>query len=324
MKSEFSRDIAVLIRYRVSDLYVLPYRSYYRLLIMHEGQLQLYQQWPLPLGKRLIAYLKYRADMSVSEHRRPQSGSLCWHAPRGKVDLRLSSVGDCRGQESLVVRFIYRLCNDYRMLVPPQWQKLQQTAKKRGLMLFAGPMGSGKTTTMYHLARQFVDQCVVMTIEDPVEITEPMFIQLHVNELSEMGYQQLLMVGLRHRPHIFIIGEIRDPQTAQMAVQAALSGHLVMATVHARNVYGALTRLEQLNVDDFYLQQAVSCVCYQRLLPTVKKQLAVLFDLLADDALQESFTKRKVGMTDAWQQQLKNCVAKGCVEKSVAQSYQAG
>jgi competence protein ComGA len=109
-----------------------------------------------------------------------------------------------------------------------------------------------------------------------------------------------------------------------MAVQAALSGHLVMATVHARNVYGALTRLEQLNVDDFYLQQAVSCVCYQRLLPTVKKQLAVLFDLLADDALQESFTKRKVGMTDAWQQQLKNCVAKGCVEKSVAQSYQAG
>lgn len=101
-----------------------------------------------------------------------------------------------------------------------------------------------------------------------------------------MGYQQLLKVGLRHRPQIFIIGEIRDPQTAQMAVQAALSGHLVMATVHARNVYGALTRLEQLNVDDFYLQQAVSCVCYQRLLPTVKKQLAVLFDLLADDALQ--------------------------------------
>lgn len=324
MKSEFSRDIAVLIRYRVSDLYVLPYRSYYRLLIMHEGQLQLYQQWPRPQGQRLIAYLKYRADMSVSEHRRPQSGSLCWHAPAGKVDLRLSTVGDCRGQESLVVRFIYRLCNDYRMLVPPQWQKLQQTAKKRGLMLFAGPMGSGKTTTMYHLARQFVKQCIVMTIEDPVEITEPLFVQLQVNKLAAMSYQELLKVGLRHRPQIFIIGEIRDPQTAQMAIQAALSGHLVMATVHARSVYGALARLRQLNVDESYLRQAISGIFYQRLLPTVQKHLAVLFDLLIDDELQESFVKQRTGMTDDWNQQLKNCMAKGWLEKSVAQSYQAG
>lgn len=325
VKNEFSRDIAVLIRRRVSDLYVLPYRNYYRLLTMRGGRLRLYQQLPLSTGQRLIAYLKYRADMAVSEHRRPQAGSLCWHAPSQTVDLRLSSVGDYRGQESLVVRFIYRLRKDYRILIPAQWQSLLDNAKQRGLMLFAGPMGSGKTTTMYRLARQFAKQQVVMTIEDPVEIDEPSFIQLQVNELAQMSYQQLLKVGLRHRPQIFIIGEIRDPRTAQMAIQAALSGHLVLATVHARNVYGVMARLAQLSIEPYYLQQAVNSVCYQRLLPTTKDhEVAVMFDLLSGDELQTGFVHRKVGMTSAWSKQLAACVASGKLAPSVAEYYQAG
>jgi competence protein ComGA len=325
MKS-FEKEIAVAIGMRAADLYILPFKKYYRLLVTNQGSLQQLKEVPSDYAERLISYLKYQADMAVSEHRRPQLGAMKWQYGPEVVNLRLSSVGDYQGRESLVVRFIYHLTSqNYHLLFPDQWQVLKQILKKRGLHLFAGPMGSGKTTTMYQLVRELADEKVVMAIEDPVEIHEPAFIQLQVNELAGMNYQALLRLGLRHRPDIFIIGEIRDPETAKMTVQAALSGHLVLGTIHAQNAYGAVARLRQLGVAEYYLAQTLTGVCYQRLLPVRSGGQAVLFDSLRGDALNRAIENgEKGGMTDEWGKQLSKAVAVGKISAQVKEAFWEG
>lgn len=325
MKS-FEKEVAVAIGQRAADLYILPFKNYYRLLISNQGLLHQVKEVPADYANRLISYLKYQADMAVSEHRRPQLGAMQWHYGPETVNLRLSSVGDYQGRESLVVRFIYHLSSkNYHLLFPDQWQDLKKILKRRGLILFAGPMGSGKTTTMYQLVRQLANDNVVMAIEDPVEIQEPAFIQLQVNELAGMGYQELLRLGLRHRPDIFIIGEIRDLQTAQMTVQAALSGHLVLGTIHAQSVYGVVARLRQLGVADYYLQQALTGVCYQRLLPTITGGPAVLFDTLTGEQLQRVVKDQQEGaMTDEWQERLTKAMAAGRITEQTKTDFVSG
>lgn len=322
----FEKELNVIINRRIADLYVLPFKNYYRLMVAEQGQLKLFKEVPQDYACRLIAYLKYRADMAVSEHRRPQLGALTWHCGPEKVNLRLSSVGDYQGRESLVVRFIYQLTDDsYHLLFPEQWQELKTLLHRRGLILFAGPMGSGKTTTMYRLARELASRQVVMTIEDPVEISEPRFVQLQINDLAGMGYQQLLRLGLRHRPNVFIIGEIRDPQTAMMTIQAALSGHLVLGTVHARDVYGVIARLIQLGISPYYLEQVMTGVCYQRLLMRSDATPAVLFDQLNGPALANEIQKQQGrGMTNAWTRYLEQAVATSQLTSEEAAKYQNG
>ncbi|MGP4116815.1 competence type IV pilus ATPase ComGA [Levilactobacillus zymae] len=234
---------------RVSDIYVLPQQTGYQVRLRQAHRIQVWRRLPVEVGQQLLTYFKFHANMSVSEHRRPQVGALTWTLPGGHLELRFSTVGDYAGHESLVIRLIYPY-QDLALayLDPPQEHRFAQLARQRGLMLFAGPTGSGKTTTMYTTARQLATEALVLTIEDPVEIKEPRFVQLQVNAPAGMAYSDLIKVGLRHRPDAFIIGEIRDAVTAQAAVRAALSGHLVLSTIHARSAAGTIDRLLDLGV----------------------------------------------------------------------------
>lgn len=324
--NQFSNYITQCIESKTSDLYILPNETGYRVMFNSQIQLTTLDQLNKEEGNQLITYLKYRANMAVSEHRRPQVGAILWEIKQQKINLRLSSVGDFKGNESLVVRFIYPLAQlKNQQLVPQQWSQLEQIISRRGLVLFSGPMGSGKTTTMYQLAQHCCQSQIVMTIEDPVEIQEPNFIQLQVNDRAQMNYEQLLKVGLRHRPDVFIIGEIRDEVTAKMAVKAALSGHLVMATVHAQNTFGVVNRMLQLGVAPEYLEQVIQGICYQRLLPMTNDQFAVLYDLLSDAKLELAFDKTNKGMmTSEWEQQLEQCKHENKITKTTAQKYRWG
>lgn len=327
---EIANMIDQMIAQRCADLYILPGDQEYRLVAtfpQRQGP-QLISQLSLQQGEQIIGYFKYRADMAVSEHRRPQSGACRWWVKQRHswLDLRLSTIGDYRTQESLVIRFIYPFDDQhYNLAFAKQWENINQFMFRRGLILFAGPMGSGKTTTMYRLARQHSDRQLVMTIEDPIEIAEPSFLQLQVNRSAQMNYQDLLRAGLRHRPDIFIIGEIRDPETAQMAVQASLSGHLVLATVHAQSAAGVLTRLRQLSVESYYLEQCLSGICYQRLLPTTANEQVVLFDLLSlkqiNDYLHRQYTG---GVSDDWQERIQTLQEKGTITRTTAENYKWG
>lgn len=328
MSDQFAKIINQAITTHCSDLYCLPVPTGYCLQgSCNNGQVAYKKQISADLGQRLLSFLKYRANMAVSEHRRPQAGALIWQVSEGEtINIRISTVGNFLDQESMVIRFIYTLKDSsYHLLASEQWAKLTDSLIHRGLFLFAGPMGSGKTTTMYRLARTLPSNTVVMTIEDPVEIAEPRFLQLQVNELAGMGYSDLLRVGLRHRPDVFIIGEIRDQKTAMMAIRAALSGHLVLATIHARNVYGVLSRLRQLDIDQEFLQASISGVSYQRLLPTCAGHPAVLFDFLSGTELQQAFSKPgKVGMTNEWQKRITAAITDGQITQQTAAYYAEG
>jgi competence protein ComGA len=303
---------------RVADLYILPNEQRYVLSYQSAVGLGAKIKLDQAAGKQLIAQLKYRANMAVSEHRRPQVGAL----REGVVNLRLSTVGDFQGHESLVVRFIYPLQTvQNQILIAEQQAQLENLIQQRGLILFAGPTGSGKTTTMYQLIKKCCAHQMIMTIEDPVEIEEPNFLQLQVNENAQMSYEQLIKVGLRHRPEVFIIGEIRDPQTAQMAIRAALSGHLVLSTIHAQSAQEVLTRLEQLEVEPYYLEQVIQGVCYQRLLPTTNDKLAVLYDILDKNCL---FENRSDNSQLNWRMNLERCVKEEKITAKTAKKYSNG
>ncbi len=230
---------------RVSDVYLLPRGEQYGLFFRLPQGVREQTRVGRHVASRWLNYLKYQAGMNVAEHRRVQLGALVLSQP--EVTLRLSTVGDVNQQETLVARLIYGippLDDDSRQAVTT----LLPLVKKRGLLALSGATGSGKTTLLYQLAEALSPELMVMTIEDPVEILHPRFLQLQVNPAAEMSYAALLKAALRHRPDVLIIGEIRDGQTAQAACEAAVSGHIVLATVHAKSAALVPLRLQALGV----------------------------------------------------------------------------
>lgn len=227
-------------------------------------------------AKQLITRFKYLGEMDVGEHRRPQLGAISYDLVDNQQRLRLSTVGDYHGNESLVVRFLHSFQTLHlRYFDSAQYELILKRTNERGLYLFSGPTGSGKTTLMYHLAKLSHGQ--VITIEDPVEIEEPSFLQLQTNEKIQQSYEQLIKLSLRHRPDILIIGEIRDELTAKAAIRAALTGHKVFATVHAKGIRETKARMLDLIGSESELTNCLMGVIYQRMLENYKGETEVLF-----------------------------------------------
>lgn len=320
IKKDFEALINEALKYNVSDIYILPKGPRYLIQLRHHNHLQIYARWPLQQGIFLLNYCKFHSGMDISEHRRPQLGSNQFQE---KCYLRYSTVGNYLSQESMVIRIIHKLQDvNLNFLMPQQIKQIERLTKLRGLILLAGPTGSGKTTTIYHLAKHLSQDQMVMTIEDPVEIHEPEFLQLQVNVKAGMTYQHLLEVGLRHRPDVFVIGEIRDEITAKAAVQASLSGHLVLSTVHAQSPEGIIERLQQLGISNDYLKQALNLVLYQRLIPDQNHHLAALLNLVTNNnlwthpKLEESWT--------AWRENLHELAEKNRITTATAKAFRFG
>lgn len=259
--------------YNSSDVYIHPEGEGYRIYIRTNGGLIHYRDLHVEIGQRMISYFKFLGNMDVSERRRPQSGGAKIY-PQGKLrNLRLSTMTNYQMEESLVIRLINPR-KDFRLeehtYFPQQVKKMTELVKNQsGLILFSGPVSSGKTTTMYQLIRKeaFTQNKSVITIEDPVEIEEERFLQIQVNEKAGISYDLMLRQSLRHHPDIIIIGEIRDEKTAQAAIRSALTGHLILATIHAKNAEGVLNRLIDLGVSLDLLQQVVIGIVFQKIIP---------------------------------------------------------
>lgn len=274
------------------------------------------------MGKEIINFFKYAAQMDISEHRRPQVGAMTYEYKGADYYLRLSSLGDFSDQESLVIRIIYQI-SDSSYFFDQQLEFLKELSKKRGLIITSGPTGSGKTTTMYKLAKYVGEKRVVMTIEDPVEVHESSFLQTQVNNEAGIDYINLLKAALRHRPDILIIGEIRDTETARLAVDAALSGHLVFATVHAKSTLQTISRLEGLHVSNNELANCLTAVSYQRLLPR-DSGLSCLLDIAAGEDLSSNIEQNVRGDFINWQDNLKQLRREGEISDATYQNYKEG
>jgi competence protein ComGA len=272
----FGNLMITAIQESIKDVYILPFGRKF-VLKRHNG-IRVVDSHKLDkdVAQKLINYCKYISGMSISEKRRPQMGSFQMKYLNSNFFLRFSFVGNFTDAESIVIRIIYPIDElNIRYHDTAKFDYLQTLSQKGGLILFAGKTGSGKTTSIYNLAQHIGNNKLVMTIEDPIEIVEDDFLQLEVNDYADMGYDNLIKVGLRNHPDIFIIGEIRDASTANAAIRASLSGHLVLSTIHARDNYGVVTRLKQLGCSIDELWSAITAVVYQKLTLNDVQQLSV-------------------------------------------------
>jgi len=299
-----------------SDIYFLCEGQKYRIAMRTSHGLTEYDNVNINNANQIINCLKYAAKMVVSEKRRPQMGRIMWQ----KYPIRLSTVGDVEGNESLVMRVIYDSeSDDIHFLNGCEYSNVRSLCDRRGMIVFAGPTGSGKTTTIYKLASELSKEQVIMTIEDPVELNNQSFLQLQINEAAGLNYSELIKVGLRHRPDVFIVGEIRDNQTANAAIQAALSGHLVLTTVHAQSPAGVIQRLQNLGIEQQFIDQALTGVAYQRILETVDgAKQGLLISHSAKELKHLSYDWHE------WQMYLKQGVANGEITDVEAERYEFG
>jgi competence protein ComGA len=267
------------IRQRVQDIYFLPKNDSYEISFRMSQSRVKERNISTKDGEKLILHFKFRAGMNVGEKRRAQLGAFSIEEHR----FRLSTVGDFDARESLVIRILYApIQEDFHYFFPEQYEQLSSAIQKRGLFLFSGPTGSGKTSTLYSLAKEFGQTTQIIAIEDPVEIQDESILQVQVNESIGMDYDALIKLCLRHRPDLLIIGEIRDEKTARATIRATLTGHSVFSTIHARSIQGVYDRLYELGIKKEELDQCLSGVIYQRLLEDTDKNHKVLFDLALD------------------------------------------
>ncbi|MGO0685892.1 GspE/PulE family protein [Pseudomonas fulva] len=263
---------------RASDIHLEPRRDQGHLRYRIDGLLHTVYVFPGAVMVALISRLKHLGRMDVAEKRRPQDGRLQSRLPNGsEVELRLSTLPTAFG-EKLVLRLFdpQQLHESFdRLGLQGQqlshWQGLLQ--RRQGIILVTGPTGSGKTSTLYAslklLATPQVNLC---TIEDPIERLEPAFNQFQVQPALDLGFANGVRAMLRQDPDIIMIGEIRDPDTARVAVQAALTGHLVLSTLHTNDACAAIIRLQELGVADYLIKATLIAVMAQRLVRTVCSQ----------------------------------------------------
>ncbi len=260
---------------RASDIHIEPRRDLGIVRFRIDGVLHQVYQIPMPVMNAMTSRIKLLGRMDVIEKRRPQDGRIKTRTPEGQeIELRLSTLPTAFG-EKLVMRIFDPevLVRDFSELGfskddSSRWQ--QMTTQPNGIILVTGPTGSGKTTTLYstlkHLATPEVNVC---TLEDPIEMIEPSFNQVQVLADIGMTFAEGIRALMRQDPDIIMVGEIRDLQTADMAIQAALTGHLVLSTLHTNDAPAAITRLLDLGVPPYLLNSTLLGVMAQRLVRTL-------------------------------------------------------
>lgn len=322
VKDRVEQYLQKAISLRASDMFFLPKDKQYEFSCRLASKIVVLEKIDQAAGIEIINYLKYQAQMDITEHRRPQVGSWEYLFNENNYYLRLSSLGDFLDLESVVIRIIYQL-SESNYFFKNQLTKIQNLAINRGLIITSGPTGSGKTTTMYELARKISQQKLVMTIEDPVEIKEASFLQTQVNLEAEISYETLLKAALRHRPDILIIGEIRDQITAKLAVNAALSGHLVLATVHAKSSLQTIARLAGLGIKQHELANCLTAVTYQRLIPS-RNGLCALLDIAEGEILKANLLTGIQNNFVSWQENLTKLRETGVISNETFAQFKNG
>ncbi|MDR0776993.1 MAG: GspE/PulE family protein [Azonexus sp.] len=263
---------------RASDIHIEPRRDMGIVRFRIDGVLHQVYQIPMTVMNAMTSRIKLLGRMDVIEKRRPQDGRIKTRTPGGQeVELRLSTLPTAFG-EKLVMRIFDPevLVRDFRALGfsdddRGRWQ--QMTAAPNGIVLVTGPTGSGKTTTLYTTLKQLATPEVnVCTIEDPIEMVEDSFNQMQVQHSIDIGFADGVRALMRQDPDIVMIGEIRDLETAEMAVQAALTGHLVLSTLHTNDAPSAVTRLLDLGVPAYLINSTLLGIMAQRLVRTLCPQ----------------------------------------------------
>ena len=266
---------------RASDIHLEPRREQGVIRFRIDGVLHPVYQMPMAVLNAMTARIKLLGRMDVIEKRRPQDGRIKTRNPRGEeVEMRLSTLPTAFGEKT--VMRIFDPDNSVKNLDAlgfsdhdaQRWESLVK--RPHGIILVTGPTGSGKTSTLYStLKRLATEEVNVSTVEDPIEMIEPAFNQTQAQPQLDFGFPQGLRALMRQDPDIIMVGEIRDLETAEMAVQAALTGHLVFSTLHTNDAPSAVTRLLELGIPSYLINATLLGVLAQRLVRTLCKHCRV-------------------------------------------------
>ena len=269
---------------RASDIHLEPRREQSNVRFRIDGVMHQVYQIPTSVMAAVISRIKILGRMDIAEKRRPQDGRLKTRNDKGEVELRLSTMPTAFG-EKVVMRIFDPeiLLRDFSALGFNKREKklwAGMTQQAHGIILVTGPTGSGKTTTLYSTLKQLATPEInLCTVEDPIELIEPAFNQMQVEHRIGLDFASGIRTLMRQDPDIIMVGEIRDLETAEMAIQASLTGHLVLSTLHTNNAPSAISRLLEIGVKPYLVKLTLLGVMAQRLIrtlcPQCKKQTEI-------------------------------------------------
>lgn len=258
------------IQRRASDVHFEPYQQRFRVRLRIDGVLQAIASPPFSLAARITARLKIMGQLDIAERRLPQDGQLNVQLDNARFSMRISTLPTLHGE-----KVVLRILQTDRQELPLEQLGMSQEAlgwyanalsNPQGMILVTGPTGSGKTVTLYSGLRQLNDaQSNLCSVEDPIEIPVFGINQTQINSKTDLDFARVLRALLRQDPDVIMIGEIRDKETAEIAVKAAQTGHLVLSTLHTNSTCETLTRLTQMGIPGYLLAACLKLVIAQRL-----------------------------------------------------------
>lgn len=289
MKLLFQEIINKAISKNASDVHFISSEDKVHIKFRVNDILETYEMFSNDIYEKLLIYMKFKANLDVSTHQIAQSGRYTYHA-KSIFYLRISTLPLSLGVESCVIRLIpqyftskreYKDFNDFKPLMN----------KKQGLILLTGPTGSGKSTLMYQLVLYAFQELNlnVITIENPVEQLLKGITQVSVNHKAGIDYVSSFKAILRCDPDVILIGEIRDAEVAKCVIQASLSGHLVLTTMHSSNCKGAILRLLEMGISVQEISQAINVISNQRLVTTTSNQRKLVCESITNNQIQYFF-----------------------------------
>lgn len=281
-----------------TDIYfrVFGSRIFYKSIVNEQYQL-------------LLTYYKFTSGMDIGEIRKPQDGVINFYTIHHRYSLRLSTLPS-KNKESIAIRILSQnkdLSLDELFLFPKQLEKVKQLINNQaGVIYFTGPTGSGKTTTIYALMQAILKNksYQIVTLENPIEKEMDNILQVQINEKAGITYQSGLKATLRHDPDIVMIGEVRDKETAEFSLNASLTGHLVLSTLHAKNTLGTIHRLLEMGMVRADLKQALIAIVSLQLVPLeinqeVNRRVAIL-ELLEGELLNKALQGSDPSLFDSY------------------------
>jgi type IV pilus assembly protein PilB len=275
--------MAQAIKEKASDIHFEPFEHEFKIRYRVDGALYEMAPPPVHLANSVISRIKVMSNMNIAERRVPQDGRIMTVVGGKPVDMRVNSLPTQHG-ESVVLRVLDRssvnLDLEHLGMPPSLFEYITETINKpNGIFIVTGPTGAGKTTTLYACLRRIntIDTKVI-TAEDPVEYELDGIMQVPINEAVGLTFAKALRSFLRQDPDRIMVGEMRDVETAQIAIQASLTGHLVLSTLHTNDAAGAVTRLVDMGVEPFLVAATLEGVLAQRLLRTICKNCRTPYD----------------------------------------------
>ena len=288
-----------------TDVHLVATQSQYVVKYRMDGIVREMVSLPRGLAEEMVTRVKVLADMDIAEKRRPQDGQFDVLVESQPYSIRVATVGSIYG-ENMFLRLLYRRSLrtglDSLGMLPEQISVIREMIKKPyGIIVTTGPTGSGKTTTLYSLLKEIYEakDKNIITIEDPVEYDFEGITQIQINPKADITFSSTLRAALRQDPDVILLGEIRDEETLRASLDAALSGHLVLSTLHANNAVSAVARFMSMGADPLLVASALHCVMAQRLLrvwdaktETYKGRTGVYEILPVDDELRSKISQR--------------------------------